>query len=93
MLTNRQGYEIPLCEMLKEVRDDFDSIANIARSATISADTLDKELYKIYDYISKVIPCCRSVVSDGSPMVVSVDDYLTLLNDFEYVYDKVKELL
>lgn len=87
------SYEVPLCEMLKEVRDDFDCIATIARSATISADRLDKEVFKIYDYISKVIPAHRSTLADDNFHVVDVDDYISLLNDFEYVYGKIKELL
>ena len=78
----------------KEFKDAFDNYNRSVDALSARALELDKNVFKIYDFISKVIPAHRSLVlDDNSCDVVRTSDYLELLNDFEYVYNKIKEVL
>lgn len=78
--------------MIQEVNNDFNDIASLVRSTVIRYDNLDRRIFAIYDFISKVIPGSRSVLVDNLDFV-NVNDYLNLLNDFEYVYKQISEML
>lgn len=74
----------------KEFMDALNNYNACVDGITNRALELDKKVFQMYDYVSKVIPSHRAV--DASD-VVALDDYLTLLNDFEYIYEKLKESL
>lgn len=78
----------------EEFKNAFDNYNASVDALSACALELDKKVFSLYDFISKVIPGHRCVIHDDNTCdVVRASDYLELLNDFEYVYEKIKECL
>ena len=81
-------------DFMEEFNDAFHTYNACVDDVVKRSNALDKNVFKIYDFISKVICGHRCVVGDDNSCdVVRASDYLELLNDFEYVYEKIKECL
>lgn len=83
-----------LNDFMEEFNDAFHNYNVVVDDVIQRCNELDKKVFRIYDYISKVVCGHRCVVGDDNTCdVVRSSDYLELLNDFEYVYEKIKECL